>query len=108
MSDETKCPICAQSAEVSEEPHHDAVRVMCARCAPTNRLTVSGIAARAWSGDSEHRSILPYLSAYIRQVTDRGEHVVVDDPEKWVELARAHRHTSAGQKIRKTLLSLVN
>jgi len=103
VSDGTTCPICGQPAEVAEEAHYDAVRVRCERCAPLDRLTVSESAARAWSGASEHRAVLPYLSAYIRQATDRGEHVVVDDPEKWVELARAHRHTSAGQKIRKTL-----
>lgn len=103
MSNGTVCPICAQPAEVSQEARHDAVRVTCNRCAPSNRLTVSGLAARSWSGESEHRSLLPYLSAHVRQATDRGERVLIDDPESWLELARAHRHTSAGQKILKTL-----
>lgn len=103
MSNGTVCPICSLPAEVSEETLHDAVRVTCSRCAPSNRLTVSGSAARTWLRDPSHRPVLPYLSAYIRQATDRGEHVVVDDPEKFVELARAHRHTSVNEKIRKTL-----
>jgi len=103
VSSGTTCPICAQGAEVSEEAQHDAVRVRCDRCAPLNRLTVSGRAARSWSGESEHRSFLPYLSAYVRQATDRGGHVLIDDPQTWVEFARAQSQTSVGQKIRKTL-----
>jgi hypothetical protein len=97
------CPICGQAAEVAEDPQHDAVRVRCDRCAPSNRLTVSGRATRSWSGESERRTLLSALSAYVRQASDRGERVLIDDPDMWVELARAHAQTSAGQKIVKTL-----
>jgi hypothetical protein len=71
MSNGTTCPICAQPAEVTDAAHHDAVRVRCERCAPLNRLTVSGSAARAWLGASEHRAVLPFLSAY-NSASDRS------------------------------------
>jgi hypothetical protein len=97
------CPVCAgQNARLSGIAERDAFRVACHRC---GNFLVSGILLftqlKGQQSDADIKQLLPYLSAYIRQANDRGEHVVLDDD--WQDFAAAHKNTPISRKATKLL-----
>ncbi|MGI0015070.1 MAG: hypothetical protein ACREBU_16760 [Nitrososphaera sp.] len=101
---ERACPVCGQNATVSNVASMtDGYSVACRRC---GRFLVPGILLRTvlkgQHSDSETKELLPYLSAYTRQATERGEKVALD-PENWKDFAVAHKHTPFSTKVTKLL-----
>ena len=100
---EQGCPICRDTlAQRREPPNQDALIVTCETC---GQFVISGILARSfasipWSPKDE--KLRPYLSAYTRQASDRGEHVVLE-VDNWRDFARSHAGTSIQVRLRKTL-----
>src|SRR5262245_53588620 len=97
------CPVCAQKATLYALPNRDTSRVECPRC---GNFLVSGLLLRTVlkgkDSDSETKELLPYLSAYIRQATARGERVVLE-VENWQNFALANKNTPISRKATKLL-----
>src|SRR5437773_8832642 len=95
-----KCHVCGSKATVDHIPQFaDSYRVECPRC---SRFLIAGLEKRAFENpDAETKSLLPSLSAYIRQANERGEQVRLD--EKWENYALAHRDTPITTKTIKLL-----
>lgn len=103
-ADQNSCPICGQRAIVTNVASMiDGYKVACDRC---GTVVVPGILIRTvlkgQNSDSHIKEFLPYLSAYTRQATERGEQVVLDKTN-WQDFALAHKGASIFRKSTKIL-----
>jgi hypothetical protein len=88
------CPICKQArARTDPVPDKDAARIQCGRCG----TFVIDAALLGMMDKKQLRAkgeqLLPYLSAYIREVNDNGALIMLD-LENWQALARAQKRIS--------------
>src|SRR5436309_707966 len=92
-----KCPVCQRLASVqSSGPFF--LKVQCAAC---GRFVIEE-SLPDYFQTLQDRRLIPYLSAHLRQATDRGEDVTLL-PESWRALAEGHAATPVSQKLRKLL-----
>ena len=94
------CPICARPAtQLNDEPATNIYYVACRKC---GKFSLSGLEYETFfelhNSDSTEKVLLPYLSAYTRHATERGERIFLDN-ENWKEDAAAYAHTSVGTKL---------
>jgi hypothetical protein len=100
-----KCPICSIDAqnvskEISNE-HFVALIVECRRC---GRFMIGYLLERMLVKPSpDIKSLLPYLSAYTRQETEKGILPPVLTCDNWQAFAQAHTNTTASHKSNKLL-----
>jgi hypothetical protein len=88
------CPICKQAAaRIDPVPDKDAARIQCGRCGTfVIDADLLGMVDKKQLS-TEDEQLLPYLSAYIRELTDHGALVTLD-VEDWRALARAQKRIS--------------
>jgi hypothetical protein len=92
MADEiTKCPLCHREATVDRG---EADYVECDRCGKF-KITRTFQATLA---NEETMWLLPYLSAHTRQVSERGE-VVMLPGSNWKDIALAHKNIPVATKL---------
>jgi hypothetical protein len=92
------CFICDKAAVVHRDLSTQA-RVECKKCG-TYRIThILEITLR---NDPDYGRLRPYLSAYLRQSSERGESPELD-VGNWKKLAESHQHTSIPRQIEKLL-----
>jgi hypothetical protein len=80
----------------------DIYKIKCRRC---GRFEIDGLSLTLLKNkqmQAADQYLLPYLSAYTRQATDRGI-VVRLDAANWLDLARGHTTTPVSQKLTKLL-----
>jgi len=89
------CFVCDLTADVNRVSSRDAYFVVCGRC---GRYQITGTLAATirHPGDVE---LLPYLSAYLRQATARGEDIELSTSSNWQRLAVAHSRTPVHRKL---------
>jgi hypothetical protein len=95
---ETYCPVCG-SAGARIEQRGDSVDVECNRCA---RFQMTGSLRSTLSTDSEFIALRPFLSAHLRQSSERGEPSKIGT-HNWKMLTLAHRRTTVNQKLDRLL-----
>lgn len=89
-----KCPLCGWDAETESVGGRDASAFRCGTCG-NFEATRSFLAMVRGGGDQE---LMPFLSAHVRQETERGIRVVLHT-DNWRDLARAHAHTPVSRKL---------
>jgi hypothetical protein len=99
------CLVCEwQEASVSREHDRDAYAIECGRC---GEFTIEGILPRIWKTlDEEDKSLIPYLSAYIKEENQKGNKPEITT-ENWKDYALVPRATPHQEKIKK-FLKLIN
>jgi hypothetical protein len=95
-----RCPLCGWDASVIQIP--DGARVSCKKCGKFNVTGSLWSTALADRETKEAKELFPYLSAYTRQASERGE-VVTLGTGNWKNFALAHKGTSISRKITKLL-----
>lgn len=94
------CPICGLNSQIDQVGNRLASLIECNRC---GRFVITHILLAVMEGlAGERRELLPYLSAYTRQSSNRGL-VSELDTENWENFAAAHTTTSVSQKVMKLL-----
>jgi len=96
------CPLCGWDAAVTSLTDADHVR--CELCGEF-KITETLLSTVPNREAEEAKELLPYLRAYTRQATERGE-VVTLHTTNWRNFAFAHKGTSISRKVTK-LLELV-
>jgi hypothetical protein len=93
------CCICRQEpTSVEHRSTGDDYRYQCPRC---GTFLVTGTTyALLW--DTPHQNLLPYLSAFTRQASERGEEPRVDI-ETWRPIADGYRRTPIDTKLDRLL-----
>jgi hypothetical protein len=102
MFPEKQCPLCDGKASVYLPNGIDA-RIECSRC---GRFKVTRVlyttVLRHKNSDAEVQGLLPYVSAYTRQASERGEEIFLEN-SNWKDFALAHKSTPISRKTTKLL-----
>lgn len=100
----TSCPICGTpTAKIIRAANGEIVNVRCRTCG--NFAVVASFYRIGLNGPKSKPEIskfLPYLSAYTRQASERGEQVMLDS-RNWQDFALAHMGTPISKKVTKLL-----
>jgi len=102
--DQKECPICGKPAEVERSAKYmDAEFVKCRQC---GNYGLPGLLRRTslkgQKSESSIKELLPYLSAFTRQASERGELVMLDR-DNWKLFAQAHKGIPFREKANKLL-----
>jgi hypothetical protein len=96
------CPVCnLENPQIDHVPGYDAYKVCCKRCG-TFMIEGNLLIKNRSHFSEDDKPLLPYLSAYIRQSTQRGATAEISR-NTWQNLARAHSTTSVSRKVAKLL-----
>ena len=99
------CPICRRNAAIYDYPTKiDTSFVKCDRCGQflMSGLLTSTLQAPDVTMTKEDQSLLPYLSAYTRQISEAGS-VPLLISENWREFATTRTSTAVSLKVNKLL-----
>lgn len=95
---EGTCPICKHAAEISSLlPKRDVVRIGCRWC---GHFVLFSLDRRIFES-MEDRSLMPFLSAYIRQ--NSGPDTPIELKDDWESHALRHKATPVSRKLERTL-----
>lgn len=103
MGNRTTCFVCEKPASV-HDVHKPGTILWFVDCGICGRYGVPLSVQEDIEHDPRAAALLPYLSAYIRQHTLKGEEISIG--YDWPDLARSHASTPVAQKLRR-LLELV-
>jgi len=98
MNGDKYCVICRCAGVTLQDTPRISHLVRCNRC---GTFEISSILAKIFEANREDQrrvQLRPYLSAHLRQSTQRGELVALR-AENWEDLAEGHQHTTAPQRL---------
>jgi hypothetical protein len=93
-----QCPVCDSAGATMRQTERATTAVTCNRCGSFFITDTVRLLPRA----PEFIRLRPYISAHLRQSSERGEPVELRS-DNWESFAAAHRHTKVSHKLERLL-----